>query len=525
MEKYLTDYEIKMFETYAQYYGNRENSVISMREYLEEHWFPQKKYIIENLFKGKTIIEKEITIEKDNGMLIAQFDNLISNYYKLYRYVQGLFDEVYEIKEGEDKWCYPSCWSMFDKYSLSKNAFCEYYHCQKQVVFTNSRTKKVKKFMTNSSKPLKIIQWLLKEADAPSDILEIFEEFRINHSKILQDKTIKQTFCLSVHPMDFATMSDNCNNWESCMSWQENGCYRAGTLEMLNSPHIIVGYLKSDSKNLVFDGYEWNSKIWRCLFYVDDKAIITGIKGYPFQSEELVDCGLKMIADLTNSDNSWTEIYSGVDSEENYGALKYPNDIEIYYTTDQMYNDSCCAEFNHAMFTKNYVKQCLDTDTDEVSLGGTAYCLNCGKEIENHEQLTCDDCSPHRTCINCGCQLPYFDDDDVWYDEHDNVYCSDCWHELADRCEICYDSYMPEDMKEITLVFTHKNKTKKVQARICRCCYGWYSHTSRNYIDYNTGTVNLKNTPSGWIFDVFVESGIITQKEFKVLKPLCQKEN
>ena len=38
-------------------------------------------------------------------------------------------------------------------------------------------------------------------------------------------------------------MSDNNSGWESCMSWRNNGCYRRGTVEMMNSPYVIVAYL------------------------------------------------------------------------------------------------------------------------------------------------------------------------------------------------------------------------------------------------------------------------------------------
>ena len=49
---------------------------------------------------------------------------------------------------------------------------------------------------------------------------EEYEAFRLAHSRILNTKTLKGTLCLSIHPMDYMTMSDNTYDWSSCMSWR-----------------------------------------------------------------------------------------------------------------------------------------------------------------------------------------------------------------------------------------------------------------------------------------------------------------
>ena len=52
-----------------------------------------------------------------------------------------------------------------------------------------------------------------------SDILEIdrdvYEKFRIAHSQFLNQKNISGELCLSVHPLDYITMSDNNCGWDS----------------------------------------------------------------------------------------------------------------------------------------------------------------------------------------------------------------------------------------------------------------------------------------------------------------------
>ena len=92
--------------------------------------------------------------------------------------------------------------------------------------------------------------------------LEEFEDFRIKHSRILSEKEFIGRLSLSIHPLDFMTMSDNDSDWSSCMSWRTCGSYRRGTVEMMNSPCVVVAYL-SASKPMVLDRgshFKWNIK-------------------------------------------------------------------------------------------------------------------------------------------------------------------------------------------------------------------------------------------------------------------------
>ena len=94
--------------------------------------------------------------------------------------------------------------------------------------------------------------------------IDTFECFRQAHSRALNCKTIKGNLCLSIHPLDYVTMSDNTFNWDSCMNWM--GCcgdFRLGTIECMNSPYIVVAYVESENEKLVFGHHEWNSKRWR----------------------------------------------------------------------------------------------------------------------------------------------------------------------------------------------------------------------------------------------------------------------
>jgi hypothetical protein len=129
--------------------------------------------------------------------------------------------------------------------------------------------------------------------------LKVFEEFKKKYAIIMTEKKITTTFCISIHPMDYITMSDNNSNWESCMNWMDKGCYHTGTIEMMNSNNVLCCYFLNPNKSnlFVFDKETidektgeligvWNNKAWRQLFYIT-KDIIMGGKAYPYASKDI----------------------------------------------------------------------------------------------------------------------------------------------------------------------------------------------------------------------------------------------
>ena len=110
--------------------------------------------------------------------------------------------------------------------------------------------------------------------------------------------------CLSIHPMDYMTMSDNDNNWQSCMNWMNNGDYRLGTVECMNSPYVLVAYLHNPNHSMSIGPYEWNSKHWRELFIIHPE-MISEVKGYCFQDENLTNTILMWIKELAHNNLDW----------------------------------------------------------------------------------------------------------------------------------------------------------------------------------------------------------------------------
>ena len=88
------------------------------------------------------------------------------------------------------------------------------------------------------------------------------ENFVLEYSKI-KNKSTKQNVELtfSIHPMDYLTLSDNENNWTSCLSLLTLGCYCGGVSELLTSKSVIVCYIKNKTSKMFCDS--WNSKSGR----------------------------------------------------------------------------------------------------------------------------------------------------------------------------------------------------------------------------------------------------------------------
>ena len=304
---------------------------------------------------------------------------------------------------------------------------------------------------------MKITRILGKLAEAWN--LPGYEDFRLRHSQVLNQSKISGELCLSIHTLDYMTMSDNDSGWESCMSWMQHGDYRQGTVEMMNSPCVVVGYLKRSKDMRLFwtrdedkSAIRWTNKKWRCLFIVD-KNIITSIKDYPYHNEELdIEC-VKWLKELAQTQLGWQY-------EDDIKAFKYKHDglcefddesedyIRIW--TNHMYNDFgagyehwCCkgTEFNSSPQTPFILEY-----------SGPSQCMICGEVADNFDgsyYLSCEYCSDITYCSECGERINH-DGDIYWVDG--KPYCYDCYYDQFDVCSECNDSVRNDDAIHVFMV-------------------------------------------------------------------------
>lgn len=266
--------------------------------------------------------------------------------------------------------------------------------------------------------------------------LSTYEEFRIEHSQVLNQKVIEGELCLSIHPLDYITMSDNKCGWESCLSWMNYGDYRQGIVEMMNSPCVIVAYLSS--KENMYIG--WNNKKWRQLFFVSPDGI-SSIKSYPFYNDELTKTAFEWIKELAEKNlgvkYSQTIEYS-YEEEFQLPEVFGDKNVCVYFETANMYNDFGCAPYHLLCLNTDLAENQRNTivcSEDSVNIfffySGSSQCMICGNlhpTLYDEASLVCDHCQKDVVCPNCDTHL---DEEDILHPEIDEdgntiYYCPYC---------------------------------------------------------------------------------------------------
>lgn len=289
-----------------------------------------------------------------------------------------------------------------------------------------------------------------------------YEAFRRAHSMVLNQKMIKGNLCLSIHPLDYVTMSDNECDWTSCMEWtEEGGDYRLGTIEMMNSPYIVVAYVESSNPMTCFcnhSGWTWNNKRWRQL-YVVTPDIILGNRQYPYENELLQGTALKWLRQLA-MDN----LHYGPFPEETSIIVNGTYNVlgtrkrYVSLTFNFMYND---IRGNHLA----YVSLNCDDNSLCMNLSGLAICTGCGDIIEygtGHapNEVQCRTCLGYWQCTFCGewrCGDSYY--------ANDQCYCGWCYYNELKECEICGERVSHANTLYVRIFPAPKTEREE--------CYNW----------------------------------------------------
>lgn len=322
------------------------------------------------------------------------------------------------------------------------------------------------KFITiaNGMGCIKAIGKICEAYDVPH-----FEEFRLKHSLALNTKTLKGELCLSIHPLDYMTMSDNNCDWESCMSWDNYGCYRRGTVEMMNSPIVIVAYLKS-KEDMYLHGIEWSNKKWRTLIVAHPNVIAT-IKGYPYQSEDLSRIAANWVSELfANAGYDWYDSSKGEMTTYNGWGFCHLSDersfLQARMTTKAMYNDFSCA--------KHYIipGRPLEDSHVYINYSGDTQCVWCGDifaDFGEEENLICFNCGGEGStyCPYCDCEV---DSEDI-FEVDGQTCCHNCVDDIAARDPFTGEYRLLEYMRDVRLVTTYEDFNKLPSWRFESCWF------------------------------------------------------
>ena len=443
----LEKYDMSQFDAHRIDVEPSEASDPADIKYVLRFWDINKSKYLYKLLGNQLIVSKPVSFTKNTDEIYGDVANLTNKYRNFMRAVyNGLCNalNVNDYGYNGENGNVESSFVHVIRYSISTDGiFSERISISPYIktIYGNSLTVFINGNRITISEGQKVMKALgnICRAIGMSDE---YEEFRIAHSMIYNQKNVRGNLCLSIHPLDYATASDNNNNWNSCMSWLDKGCYRLGTIEMMNSPMVICAYLTGNNEMDDVGGDKWNSKKWRAWIMVDETAVFVN-KQYPYENTELADIAANWVCDLAKENLGWS---FGKPYKQNI------HDFSIAYTTNFMYNDTVCFDDTIVAVSNKY----NEFISKEVNYSGPANCMWCGEEIEpgdiEADTLICAKCHGSISCVSCG---DIVDEDYVYWGPDDSPYCSYCYEDLFRNCSCCDESVLKDELTKITLPSNH----------------------------------------------------------------------
>lgn len=251
------------------------------------------------------------------------------------------------------------------------------------------------------------------------------------------------------------------------MSWENEGEYRIGTVEMMNSPSVVVAYLSASEPMELENGLEWSNKKWRELFVVN-KDIITGVKQYPYKNSNIEKAVADWLRELAekNLEFEYVDNYFEYKTGKTLDIPEVPQLETIRFFTNMMYNDF------HSTNHYAYVNKDINKNYS-FHYSGAANCMWCGETngFDSECDLVCYYCNDSWRCCECGER--YHNSD--YYEIDGNYYCEYCYSYVASDCPICEDTHLSENLYQVYLVMEHEDGKRYIHnnlfINICDDCF------------------------------------------------------
>ena len=520
----------KRIDNYVRTWGT---SAYCGNEIWLKDWADSKKKLF-HLLQGNLIYRFPAEVLKNRNILRKEILKIKEPFFeKFYDAVKIFFEaegkycinhdiDTSEATQGKENFYYSNCFDLVEYLIDNKYTGPGYKYISKitgktyQLQYGGKMIKSIQKFIT-FIKPVVENYRTSSGKSVDIELVEkLFKDFSEQHSMCLNEKKISGSFCISIHPLDFLTMSDNDNDWHSCMSWINNGCYHIGTVEMMNSNNVVCCYIES-KKDFCFSieedetkdaQWNWNSKKYRQLFYVTKDIIVSG-KAYPYNNEDITKVFLDKLRALA-AEIGWTYTFG----PEQYNDMKHINTYDkiekqrtwlqngssfkhnIIFDTKGMYNDM----FND----KNTIYWCVRNKVNKrkiISYSGKAPCACCGelsalKENENNEysdyegdfynsryentdSILCWSCRDDKICAGCSSERHIYVVNPGT--ENETYLCRDCIREELKKCPCCHKIFYPTTPKKRAITFSIVNPKKIFYEQV----YYGYPVDSINNFDTN----------------------------------------
>ena len=468
----LTDLDKQKIDNYrrefAYSYGS---SPVSIEEILG-YWNAAKELYLEKLFGDQLIITRPVIFKEDIYDIEKHISEIFFEDKRIKEFKKAICNIYLDrTKDIEGPWWHPVrvqhrfvC-NLFDHYVLAKNKIEEYgfEFDENSNVFElpiQDTSFKIQKGM----KPIRVITKIANaygigitpDENGVSDL----EYFRRRHSLGLNQKLLKGELCLSIHPLDYMTMSDNAEGWDSCMSWMNDGEYKQGTVEMMNSPCVVVAYLSAGADKYHWGMGEescWNSKKWRSLFVVD-KNFIINVKSYPYENANLVKETLKELAKLSGWEGTEPQRYLYLERLQEH---RYPH-IPVEINGRKVALDFCSgAMYNDFGRTEHYIVLNPNSNEDLIDYSyyysGESECMWCGcieapyiGPDQGEGSLVCGNCNPTFWCECCEERFDG-DENDYYRTDDDEIVCGYCWENSVSEELMTRNDYLNDSMERLYL--------------------------------------------------------------------------
>lgn len=277
-------------------------------------------------------------------------------------------------------------------------------------------------------------------------------------SQFIQKQKIEGTLCVSIHPLDYLSISDNRANWRSCHAL--DGEYRAGNLSYMLDKTTVVCYIKS-KEDVQLERFPsnipWNNKKWRVLLHIHEHYHIAYVnRQYPFSSNDLI-YRLMETAPLIRMGFDYKPAYEPDEGFRNLGDRDFSQNYFrlrgfILDPAEVCAGDKNSLQYNDFVHSPHYTPQYIlprnrlysffgatgDGLRSEytVPIGVSVPCPCCGvNNLDDSCNFLCEDCYDENsgvigTCDKCGARI--YEGDSFYEDEEGHIYCEECMELVND---------------------------------------------------------------------------------------------
>ena len=361
----------------------------------------------------------------------------------------------------------------------------EFFNNSLKSFYTFSINERETKTIPTGMKILKAFKYFL-----PNE--KVIREWQDIASMIIQKDRIRGNICLSIHPLDYLSISENASDWRSCHAL--DGEHRSGNLAYMLDSSTVVAYIKSEKGNVPISRFPsdvpWNDKKWRnLLFFSETGDMIFAGRPYPFscdlaletltnfmrQSTKLMDYHsgwsqgeqwrtgkiVNITLEEKEAENKKQELFGNIDSYLRGILSAGPNRLMLVAGTlrtigDLMGPNAEYLLYNDLMWSNSYypyhiIGTYADAFKEKFNIGEPVPCLRCGEEIlQEGDFFDCVDCnetsSPEQFCAIC--DEPILDPDDAYYlDSIEQWVCPHCYIEHTANCAKCGQRMLKTDLQ------------------------------------------------------------------------------